>query len=151
MRGLPIVLYGTEQQATGYVHDNTNRSPMWTYGFDMASPFFTWIRMLNWCGSPLVPQCRGICFPSLFMYNSLIIFSPLHRYRYVLHMWDDAASEYRELYVDDYVFVWQRGPNSLFVVKSGMGNQSSIPLNASAILPGTNACLMEQNDVGVRG
>lgn len=51
MEGLPIVFYGTEAQAKGTTADNSNRTPMWTYGFDMASPFFTWIRMLNWCAT----------------------------------------------------------------------------------------------------
>lgn len=73
------------------------------------------------------------------------------RYHSKLGMWDDDGSEFRELYVDDNVFVWQRGPRSLFVVKSGMGYQPSIPLNTSAILPGTNACLMEAQGTGVRG
>lgn len=59
MQGLPIVLYGTEQQATGYAEDNSNRTPMWTYGFDASSTFFTWIRMLNWCGSLLIWSIQG--------------------------------------------------------------------------------------------
>lgn len=65
-------------------------------------------------------------------------------------MWDDDASEYRELFVNDNVFVWQRGPKTLFVVKSGRGYQPSIPLNISAMLPGTNACLMKNRGRGVR-
>lgn len=48
MRGLPIVMYGSEQHAKGERHDKTTRTPMWTYGFDTSSAFFTWIRMLNW-------------------------------------------------------------------------------------------------------
>ena len=47
--GIPIVFYGTEQQATGWQYNQSNRGPMWTYGFDEGSDFFTWIRMLNWC------------------------------------------------------------------------------------------------------
>ena len=74
-----------------------------------------------------------------------------HRYRYDLNLWEDESSEYRELYVDDNVFVWQRGAQSLLVVKSGLGYESSIPINSSKILPGTNVCLMQQSGAGVRG
>lgn len=65
-------------------------------------------------------------------------------------MWEDKASTYRELYVDDNVYVWQRGPKAVFVVKSGLGYQSSIPINSSAILQGTQACLMERDGKPVR-
>lgn len=65
-------------------------------------------------------------------------------------MWEDEGSLLRLLYVNDNVFVWQRGAQSLFVVKSGLGYQSSIPINSSAILKGTNVCLVEQDGTGVR-
>lgn len=51
MPGIPIVFYGTEQQATGWLYNNSNRTPMWTYGFDESTDVFTWIRMLNWYAS----------------------------------------------------------------------------------------------------
>lgn len=47
--GIPIVFYGTEQQATGWQYNQSNRTPMWTYGFDEVNQFYTWVRMLNWC------------------------------------------------------------------------------------------------------
>lgn len=72
------------------------------------------------------------------------------RYRNDLGMWEDDGSELRLLYVNDNVFVWQRGPQALLVVKSGLGYQSSIPINSSRIIPGTNVCLMENSSAGVR-
>lgn len=72
------------------------------------------------------------------------------RYRFELQLWEDDASTYQELYVDDNVYVWQRGPKAVFVVKSGVGYLPSIPIDTAAILPGTEACLMQQFGTGVR-
>lgn len=78
------------------------------------------------------------------------VHSLLNRYRYDLSMWEEVGAEYRELYVNDNVFVWQRGTSALLVVVSGLGWQPSIPINGSNLIPGTNVCLMLKDETGVR-
>lgn len=50
--GMPILYYGTEQNAGGIapnLDDFQSREPLWiTTGFDTANPTYRFIRMLNW-------------------------------------------------------------------------------------------------------
>lgn len=50
--GMPILYYGTEQNAKGIapnLDDFQSREPLWiTTGFDIGNPTYRFIRMLNW-------------------------------------------------------------------------------------------------------
>ncbi|KAK9813846.1 hypothetical protein WJX73_001548 [Symbiochloris irregularis] len=88
--GMPILYYGTEQNAGGIgpnLDDYQSREPLWiTTGFDTANPTYRFIRMLNW-------------------------------YRWKLGIWDLHLIP---LYVDDNFFAYSRGQNLVLIVTNGL-------------------------------